>query len=210
MAMQTVIELPEPAATAAFGRRLAGLLFPGAVVALIGPLGAGKTHLVRAVAEGLGCDGRRVSSPTFALIHEYPGGRLPVYHFDTYRLPDEAAFADLSVAGGSPTVSTAALWASSLPSATARNSAHGMSTPGRRRRSPSARRYNPGSATTTVTHCLQTSGPTLTVWRVKCFPAGSLPAAYISASRPHSRLHRRRTSNSTTTAATTTATPMPV
>jgi tRNA threonylcarbamoyladenosine biosynthesis protein TsaE len=67
------------------------------VVALVGPLGAGKTHLVRAVVEGLGGDGRRVSSPTFALIHEYPGGRLPVYHFDTYRLPNEAAFADLGV-----------------------------------------------------------------------------------------------------------------
>jgi tRNA threonylcarbamoyladenosine biosynthesis protein TsaE len=83
--------------TTAFGRRLAALLFPGAVVALVGPLGAGKTHLVRAVVEGLGGDGRRVSSPTFALIHEYPGGRLPVYHFDTYRLPNEAAFADLGV-----------------------------------------------------------------------------------------------------------------
>src|SRR5947209_13945980 len=82
--------------TEALGRRLAGLLFPGAVVALIGPLGAGKTHFVRAVVEGLGGDGRRVSSPTFALIHEY-AARLPVYHFDTYRLPDEAAFADLGV-----------------------------------------------------------------------------------------------------------------
>ena len=87
---------PDLSATAAFGRRLAALLFPGAVVGLIGPLGAGKTHLVRAIAEGLGCDRRRVSSPTFALVHEYPG-RMPVYHFDTYRLPDEAAFADLGV-----------------------------------------------------------------------------------------------------------------
>jgi tRNA threonylcarbamoyladenosine biosynthesis protein TsaE len=83
--------------TAALGRRLGPLLFPGAVVALVGPLGAGKTHFVRAVAEGLGGDGRRVSSPTFALIHEYVGGRLPVYHFDTYRLASEAAFADLGV-----------------------------------------------------------------------------------------------------------------
>src|SRR3954451_11633549 len=83
--------------TEALGRKLARLLFPSAVVALIGPLGAGKTHFVRAVVEGLGGDGRRVSSPTFALIHEYPA-RLPVYHFDTYRLPDEAAFADLGVA----------------------------------------------------------------------------------------------------------------
>lgn len=90
------IDIPDLAATVAFGHRLAGLLFPGAVLGLTGPLGAGKTHLVRAIAEGLGCDGRRVSSPTFALVHEYPG-RMPVYHFDTYRLPDEAAFVDLGV-----------------------------------------------------------------------------------------------------------------
>ena len=89
-------DAPDLAATEALGHRLAGLLFPGAVVALIGPLGAGKTHFVRAVVEGLGGDGRRVSSPTFALIHEY-SAPLPVYHFDTYRLPSEAAFADLGV-----------------------------------------------------------------------------------------------------------------
>ena len=83
-------------ATDVFGRRLADLQFPGAVVALIGLLGAGKTHLVRAVAEGLGCDGRRVSSPTFAPFTSIPA-RMPVYHFDTYRLPDEAAFVDLGV-----------------------------------------------------------------------------------------------------------------
>src|SRR5205823_14940107 len=92
--MTRIIEIPDLAATTALGRRLGELLFPGAVVALVGPLGAGKTPLVRAVVEGLGGDGRRVSSPTFALIDEYPA-RLPVYHFDTYRLPDEAAIADL-------------------------------------------------------------------------------------------------------------------
>jgi tRNA threonylcarbamoyladenosine biosynthesis protein TsaE len=91
------INAPDLVATTTLGRRLGGLLFPGAVVALVGPLGAGKTHFVRAVVEGLGGNGRHVSSPTFALIHEYPA-RLPVYHFDTYRLPDEAAFADLGVA----------------------------------------------------------------------------------------------------------------
>ncbi|HZT79711.1 MAG TPA: tRNA (adenosine(37)-N6)-threonylcarbamoyltransferase complex ATPase subunit type 1 TsaE [Gemmataceae bacterium] len=89
------LDLPDLAATAAFGRRLAGLLFPGAVVSLVGPLGAGKTHLVRAVAEGLGVpDGRVVSSPTFVLIQEY-AARLPVYHFDAYRLRGEAEFLDL-------------------------------------------------------------------------------------------------------------------
>src|SRR5262245_24412647 len=96
MADARAFDVSDVAATAAFGRRLAELLFPGAVVGLIGPLGAGKTFLVRAIAEGLGCDGRRVSSPTFSLVHEY-SARSPVYHFDTYRLPDEAAFVDLGV-----------------------------------------------------------------------------------------------------------------
>ncbi|HBI45352.1 MAG TPA: tRNA (adenosine(37)-N6)-threonylcarbamoyltransferase complex ATPase subunit type 1 TsaE [Planctomycetales bacterium] len=91
------IDLPDLAATEAFGRRLAGLLFPGAVVALIGPLGAGKTHLVRAVALGLGvADSRVVTSPTFVLIQEYMG-RMPIYHFDAYRLRGESDFSDLGV-----------------------------------------------------------------------------------------------------------------
>jgi tRNA threonylcarbamoyladenosine biosynthesis protein TsaE len=89
------LDLPDLDATGAFGRRLGGLLFPGAVVALIGPLGAGKTHLVRAVAEGLGiADGRAVSSPTFVLIQEY-SARLPIYHFDAYRLHSADEFFDL-------------------------------------------------------------------------------------------------------------------
>ncbi len=89
------LDLPDLAATTALGRRLGGLLFPGAVVALVGPLGAGKTHLVRAVAEGLGiADSRVVSSPTFVLIQEYDA-RLPVYHFDAYRLRGEGEFFDL-------------------------------------------------------------------------------------------------------------------
>lgn len=90
------VELPNPEATAAFGRALGEHLFPGAVLALIGGLGAGKTHLTRAVAEGLGItDG--VNSPTFVLMQQYEG-RLTVYHFDAYRLPDPAAFADLGAA----------------------------------------------------------------------------------------------------------------
>lgn len=95
MAESLTFEIPDPAGTAAFGRRLADLLFPGAVVALRGPLGAGKTYLVRAVAEGLGvADGRVVSSPTFVLIQEY-AGRLPIYHFDAYRLRTAGEFHDL-------------------------------------------------------------------------------------------------------------------
>jgi tRNA threonylcarbamoyladenosine biosynthesis protein TsaE len=91
------LDLPDLAATSAFGRLLAGRLFPGAVIALVGPLGAGKTHLVRAVAEGLGIrDSRVVSSPTFVLIQEYDA-RLPMYHFDVYRLGSERDFLDLGV-----------------------------------------------------------------------------------------------------------------
>src|SRR5215510_12331888 len=88
-------EVPDLAATEQFGRRLGQLLFPGAVVALVGPLGAGKTHLTRAVAEGLGiADSRVVSSPTFVLIQEYQA-RLPICHFDAYRLRGEGDFFDL-------------------------------------------------------------------------------------------------------------------
>jgi tRNA threonylcarbamoyladenosine biosynthesis protein TsaE len=95
MSEPVVIEAPDLEATRTFGHRLAGLLFPGAVVALVGPLGAGKTQLVRAVAEGLGiADSRAVSSPTFVLIQEYDA-RLPIYHFDAYRLRGPAEFFDL-------------------------------------------------------------------------------------------------------------------
>jgi tRNA threonylcarbamoyladenosine biosynthesis protein TsaE len=93
-----VIDLPDLDATTAFGRRLGILLFPGAVVALVGELGAGKTHLARAIAEGLGVgDGRVVTSPTFVLVQEYQG-RLPIGHFDAYRLRSEGEFADLGAA----------------------------------------------------------------------------------------------------------------
>src|SRR5688572_25868660 len=92
------IEVSDPAAMTALGRRLGELLFRGAVVALVGPLGAGKTFLTRAVAEGMDVpDSRVVSSPTFVLIQEYPA-RLPIYHFDAYRLRAESEFADLGAA----------------------------------------------------------------------------------------------------------------
>src|SRR5262245_34626738 len=95
MAASLELDLPDLSATEAFGRRLGDLLFPGSVVALIGALGAGKTHLSRAIAEGLGItDPRAVTSPTFVLIQEYCG-RVPVYHFDAYRLRGEGEFFDL-------------------------------------------------------------------------------------------------------------------
>ena len=67
------------------------------MIGLIGQLGAGKTRLVRAIAEALGVDREAISSPTFVLIHEYEG-RVPVYHFDAYRLNSPDAFDDLGVA----------------------------------------------------------------------------------------------------------------
>ena len=76
--------------TEALGVRLAGRLGPGAVVAFTGDLGAGKTAFTRGLARGLGI-GERVTSPTFTIVNEYEGGRLPLFHFDLYRLesPDE-------------------------------------------------------------------------------------------------------------------------
>jgi tRNA threonylcarbamoyladenosine biosynthesis protein TsaE len=74
--------------TRAAGRELARLLRPGALVLLSGPLGAGKTELVRGIAEGLGAGSGEVASPTFALVHEYgPAGAPPLLvHADLYRL----------------------------------------------------------------------------------------------------------------------------
>lgn len=77
--------------TERLGRALADCLAPGTVIGLVGPLGAGKTRLVRAIAEALGVDPGAIASPTFVLIHEYQGS-LPVYHFDTYRLAGPEAF----------------------------------------------------------------------------------------------------------------------
>lgn len=83
--------------TARLGRVIAEVIEPGVVIGLVGTLGAGKTRLVRAIAEALGVDPAAISSPTFVLIHEYDG-RLPIYHFDAYRLENPQAFEDLGVA----------------------------------------------------------------------------------------------------------------
>ena len=74
--------------TAAMGRDLAARLSAGDVVLLYGDLGAGKTAFVRGLAEGLGVHRDEVSSPTFTLIQEYRGGRLPLFHVDLYRIED--------------------------------------------------------------------------------------------------------------------------
>ena len=71
--------------TEALGARLADKLAPGAVIAFTGDLGAGKTAFTRGLARGLGI-ADRVTSPTFTIVNEYEGGRLPLFHFDMYRL----------------------------------------------------------------------------------------------------------------------------
>ena len=71
--------------TMAFARQVAVELKPGAVLALVGDLGAGKTHFVKGLACGLGSKAA-VSSPTFTLVHEYADGSCPLYHFDFYRV----------------------------------------------------------------------------------------------------------------------------
>ena len=74
-----------PEETEDIGARLAETLKPGAVVAFTGDLGAGKTAFTRGLARGLGVPDR-VTSPTFTIVNEYEGGRLPLFHFDMYRL----------------------------------------------------------------------------------------------------------------------------
>lgn len=79
--------------TEALGEQLAGRLHAGDVIAYLGDLGAGKTAFTRGLARGLGCTGR-VTSPTFTIVNEYEG-RLPLFHFDMYRLGDADELFDI-------------------------------------------------------------------------------------------------------------------
>ena len=79
-----------PEETESFGRQLAGAVKAGEVLALVGDLGSGKTVFVKGLGAALGCNAA-VTSPTFTLIHEYSGGRLPIYHFDFFRVEDRQA-----------------------------------------------------------------------------------------------------------------------
>jgi tRNA threonylcarbamoyladenosine biosynthesis protein TsaE len=81
------IEIKNEKDTRAFGLELADQLVQGSVIALIGDLGTGKTALTKAIAEGLGIK-EMITSPTFTIVQEYTKGRLPLYHFDVYRLGD--------------------------------------------------------------------------------------------------------------------------
>lgn len=76
------------------GEKLAHTLSPGTVIAFTGDLGAGKTAFTRGLARGLGIPGR-VTSPTFTIVNEYEGGRLPLFHFDMYRLSSSEELFDI-------------------------------------------------------------------------------------------------------------------
>jgi len=89
------IESHGPERTQAVAEQLGALLESGVVLALVGRLGAGKTQFVKGLARGIGFeDVRKVTSPTFTLIHEYPGHRL-LYHIDAYRLSGAEELLDL-------------------------------------------------------------------------------------------------------------------
>ena len=90
------VETQSAAETQALGRRLAAQLTGGDVVVLSGTLGAGKSELTRGVARGLGILGP-VTSPSFTILQVYEGGRLPLYHFDWYRVRGAAELYELSM-----------------------------------------------------------------------------------------------------------------
>lgn len=96
--MAEPVLLPDPAASAAFGARLAGLVAVGDVVTLAGPLGAGKTSIARGLLAALGLAGE-APSPTFAIVQPYdpPEVRVPVLHVDLYRIEDVAELDELGL-----------------------------------------------------------------------------------------------------------------
>jgi tRNA threonylcarbamoyladenosine biosynthesis protein TsaE len=102
--MQRAITTTSDIETVAAGRELAETLQAGSVVLLSGDLGAGKTVFVRGMAEGLGLNPHAVTSPTFTLVQEYRGGRLPLYHVDLYRLQsievDDLGLEEMAWSGG--------------------------------------------------------------------------------------------------------------
>ncbi len=97
------------------GRELAAALQAGDVVLLYGDLGAGKTAFTKGLAEGLGAATDDVSSPTFTLMQEYRGGRLPLFHVDLYRLNDPREIEDLGLDEIAADGVLAIEWADKLP-----------------------------------------------------------------------------------------------
>ena len=92
MTADLIIESRSPEETQRLGAAIAAALQPGLTIGLDGELGSGKTQLVRSICEGLGVTDELVNSPTFVLLQPYTSGRMPIYHFDTYRLGDVDEF----------------------------------------------------------------------------------------------------------------------
>ena len=90
--MEFITKSPEE--TEAVGEALGKVLTPGAVLAYTGDLGAGKTAFTRGLARGLGAD-EQVTSPTYTIVNEYLSGRMPLFHFDMYRLSSEEDLWDI-------------------------------------------------------------------------------------------------------------------
>lgn len=85
MGVQEQIDIKNEHDTEEFGMKLASSLEPGDIVALIGDLGTGKTTLTKYIAKGLGVT-ENIDSPTFNIVKEHKSGRIPLFHFDVYRL----------------------------------------------------------------------------------------------------------------------------
>ena len=96
MAEMLTVESHSAAETRALGEKLAGCLHPGDVVLLQGELGAGKSELTRGIARGLGVT-ETVTSPSFTILNVYESGKLPLYHFDWYRLESSEELYELGM-----------------------------------------------------------------------------------------------------------------
>jgi tRNA threonylcarbamoyladenosine biosynthesis protein TsaE len=105
--------LPTPEDTHALGRALAGILRPGDLVVLVGPLGAGKTALTQGIGAGLGV-GEPVTSPTFVIARVHRGGRIPLVHVDAYRLGGVADVDDLDLDASTDESVTVVEWGQGL------------------------------------------------------------------------------------------------
>ena len=106
--------LSTPADTHRVGAALGRVVPPGAVLALIGDLGAGKTALVRGLAEGMATEGL-IQSPTYVLTQIHPRGRLPLWHVDLYRLGGVEELSDLGLDAADPRAVVAIEWADRFP-----------------------------------------------------------------------------------------------
>lgn len=89
-----IFKTNSPEQTEKIGQTMAAYLRAGDVIAFFGDLGAGKTAFTRGLARGLGISDR-ITSPTYTIVNEYPDGRLPLFHFDMYRLTDEEELFDI-------------------------------------------------------------------------------------------------------------------